>query len=181
MPPSSLTFLFDTETTSLITNTALPLHQQPRVIEFYGMLVNDQFLLVDELEFVCDPQIAITEEVTKITGISNADVEGKPKFSHYASHVAEMLRHAGEVVAHNLSYDKFVLDCEFARIGGSISWPARLLCTVEATEWFKGFRLNLSALHDHLFGEPFSGAHRAKQDVQAMARCFKQLREHGDI
>jgi len=52
---------------------------------------------------------------------------------------------------------------------------------VQETEWIKGHRLSLSALHEELFGEPFSGAHRARVDVDALTRCFNELRQRGDI
>ena len=174
-------FLFDTETTALVTNSVLPLQQQPKVIEFYGMLLDEELNKVDELEFLCNPNMAIPEIVTKITSIKNSDVDNLPAFEVHADKVQQFMRYAKEVVAHNLSYDMFVLDCEFARLGRKVNWPAGRVCTVEATEWIKGYRLNLSALYEHLFGEPFSGAHRAKQDVEALASCFKELRLLGDV
>jgi len=36
-------------------------------------------------------------------------------------------------------------------------------------------RMTLSALHEFLLGEPIVGAHRARQDVQALMRCCAQL------
>ena len=59
-------------------------------------------------------------------------------------------------------------------------WP-RLCCTVENTEWLHGHRLSLSALHEELFGEPFSGAHRARTDVAALTRCYLELVKRGDL
>jgi DNA polymerase III epsilon subunit-like protein len=83
-----------------------------------------------------------------------------------------------EVVAHNLSYDKSMVDCEMKRAGLTVDWP-ELICTVEATEHIKGHRLNLTSLHELLMGEAFSGAHRAEADVRALANCFRALRETG--
>jgi hypothetical protein len=37
----------------------------------------------------------------------------------------------------------------------------------------------MSALHQHLFGEPFEGAHRAKQDTLALLRCCVELLHKG--
>lgn len=173
--------IFDTETTDLVTNSLLPLMQQPRIIEFYGVLIDDNGRDIEELEFVCNPGISISPEVTKITGFTDMDVADKPQFSQYLWQVEDIIGKATNVVAHNLSYDKFVVDCEFARSGKEVKWPASQICTVEATEWIKGYRLNLSALHEHLFGEPFSGAHRARQDVQALKSCFLALRDGGEV
>jgi hypothetical protein len=55
-----------------------------------------------------------------------------------------------------------------------VKWPRRI-CTVEQTQHIKGFRLNLSGLHEFLFGEKFSGAHRAKVDVAALVRCSSEM------
>ena len=61
------------------------------------------------------------------------------------------------VVAHNVSYDMGVMDFEQMRVNPDekFPWPAMQLCTVEATEHLKGHRLNLTALHEHLFGCKF--------------------------
>jgi len=85
-----------------------------------------------------------------------------------------------EIVAHNMSYDKAVIDFEMKRLGKKIRWPD-LICTVESTEYMKGHRMNLATLHEFLFGEPFAGAHRAENDVRATTRCFLQLREMGVV
>lgn len=109
-------------------------------------------------------------------------LKGQPRFEANAFRVASLISQADEVVAHNLSFDLAVVNTEFARITKEpVPWPEARICTVEATEWLKGFRLSLSALHELLFGEPFKGAHRAKVDVQALARCFFELRQKGYV
>ena len=87
------------------------------------------------------------------------------------------------MIAHNLSYDYAVLMAEFSRCctEGSVKWPIRRICTVQETEFMKGFRLNLTSLHEELFGEPFAGAHRARTDVEALTRCCIELFKRGDI
>ncbi len=57
----------------------------------------------------------------------------------------------------------------------------RLICTVESTEHIKGFRLTLTKLHEHLFGEAFPSAHRAENDVRPLTRCFIELYNRGII
>jgi len=46
---------------------------------------------------------------------------------------------------------------------------------VEQTQHLKGHRLSLGDLHDLLLGERFSGAHRARADVMALARCVSEM------
>jgi DNA polymerase-3 subunit alpha len=173
--------LFDTETTSLVANHQLPLQHQPRIIEFYGCVIDEEGELLDEYEFICHPGIDITEEITKITGIKPEDVKAKPGISAYAEGLKRIIESADALVAHNLSYDFFVLTAEFERLKMDVRFPITRVCTVEETIHLKGHRLSLSNLHEHLFGEAFSGAHRARVDVQAMVRCFNEMRKRGMI
>lgn len=175
--------LFDTETTALISNTLMSEKYQPEIIEFYSCKIDEDYNDLGELEFLCKPRRPLTDEITRITGITNNDLEYAKPFSHYADEVAKWFSDGDAVVAHNLSYDKDVLKTEYWRLHQpeKLKLPRHEICTVEATEWFKGYRLSLSALHEHLFNEPFSGAHRAKADVQALKRCFIQLLKNGDV
>lgn len=174
--------IFDTETTGLIANSLVAERNQPRVIEFFGHIVHpDTGEIADELEFLCDPGIPLTAEITRITGIKPEDVAGRPRFAEFQPRVAELIASADAVVAHNLSYDWQMLNIEFMRCQAEASWPKVRICTVEETEWLKGYRLGLSALHEELFGEAFKGAHRARQDVEALTRCFLELRKRGYV
>lgn len=176
--------LFDTETTDLMPNSVIAMEHRPHVIEFYGMILElqgDAWTKVAELEFFCKPPVQITEEVQRITGIKPEDVRDAPRFSEKADALRAFFEDADLAVAHNLSYDMGVINTEMERLGLMMEWPRDKLCTVEATEHLKGYRLKLSDLHEHLFGEPFSGAHRARVDVEAMGRCFVKLWEDGEI
>lgn len=176
-----LTLIFDTETTGLISNSSVPLVKQPRLIEYYGALVSQDGTVHSELEFICNPGISISDEVKKITGLSDSDTADKPPFHHHLSAVQKQVSEAHAVVAHNLSYDMSILDNEARRAGSFLVWPNTRVCTVEATQHYKGFRLSLQALHEHLFGEGFPSAHRARNDVGALIRCWKELVARDDI
>lgn len=175
--PETLTLLFDTETTSLSANSLLAEQHQPKVIEFYGKIMETG----EELEFFCNPGEKLDKKVTEITGLTDDDLASQHPFPHWAGFVRDLVQKATTVVAHNLSYDMLVLDKEFERMDDYVPWPAGKVCTVEATEHLKGYRLSLSALHEELFGEPFSGAHRARQDVEAMERCYRELIARGEV
>ena len=177
-----LALIFDTETTGLVANSLQGEKHQPRVIEFFAQMVDEESgQAVEELEFFCDPRIPLTEEITRITGIKPEDLVGAPRWAEMAGQVSDLIGRADKVVAHNLSYDQFVVEAEMARAGQPVVWPARRVCTVEGTEHLKGHRLNLSALHELLFGEPFAGAHRARVDVQALTRCYLELLKRQEI
>lgn len=173
--------IFDTETTGLIDNGTAKLEKQPEVIEFYACVADLKTgKIAQELDLLIKPQREISAEITKITGITPAMVEGAPAFGAVSDRVKAILNVATAplAIAHNASFDKEMLDIEFKRLGGWIAWP-RLICTVEQTVHLKGFRLSLSNLHELLFNEPFTGAHRAKVDVAALTRCCVELFKRG--
>lgn len=173
--------VFDTETTGLVGNSALPLNQQPHLIEYYGAIVGPEGDIIDELEFLCNPGITLEPIITRITGLTDADLKDQPPFSEHADRLIEFIESADRVVAHNLSFDFNIISFGMLRCGKKVVWPMTRICTVEETEWFKGYRLSLAKLHQHLFNELFADAHRAKADVMALVRCFNELRNRGDV
>jgi DNA polymerase III alpha subunit (gram-positive type) len=175
-------FIFDTETTGLVKNSLVPLEQQPRVIEFFGHTVDDETgETLDEIEFFCDPGIPLEQVITRITGIKAEDLKGAKPFRDHAHQICAAIASADAVVAHNLSFDMALIEADCQRAGCAPEWPERLICTVEQTEWIRSHRLSLTALHEELFGEGFPSAHRARHDVEALTRCYLELRKRGDI
>jgi DNA polymerase III epsilon subunit-like protein len=171
--------IFDTETTGLLRPIASRPESQPRITEIYAVKLDDETLEeIDVLESLVNPETKIPQEVVKITGIDDNMVRGAPKWSYLVDQVLDFFD-GQRVVAHNLSFDLRMLEFDCARVGKSITWPKGrdLICTVERTEHFYGYRLSLTALHDHCFGKGFPSAHRAKVDVDALVRCVKHLRE----
>jgi DNA polymerase III epsilon subunit-like protein len=175
-----ITLVFDTETTDLIKNKLLPLERQPHIIEFYGMSLDPEGNEIGTYHYLFKPPGKLSDDVKRITNITDEMLADAPPFASAAAEIKALIEKHEEVVAHNLSYDMGVVDFEMKRAGLTVEWPIPT-CTVEGTEHLKGFRLNLSALHELLFGEKFDGAHRAENDVMALANCFRQLRSIGEI
>jgi len=173
--------VFDTETTGLVANSLIRDDQLPNITEFYGAIINEAGETVEVLESLINPGRPISDEIVRITGITDELVKDAPRFPEFSPQLAEFIESADAVVAHNLSYDMFVVESEMSRAGMGIKWPVVRICTVEATEWMKGFRLSLTMLHEELFGEAFASAHRARTDVEALVRVFNELRERGDV
>lgn len=184
--------IFDTETDLLVSNSAIPLDKQPRIAEFFGTTV-DQYSTVTGQEEVAkvidgsdfDLLMSIgrpmNEKAGSITGITDEMLKGQPSFKVKGPEVKAWVEKHDRVVAHNLAFDKQVVDMQMELNGlAKINWP-ELVCTVEATEFLKGYRLSLSALHEELFGEKFEGAHRAKVDVRALVRCYIEIVNRGWI
>ena len=174
------TLVLDTETTALIKNKLQPLDRQPRIIEFFALSLDSAGEELDTFSYLFNPGIKIDEKITEITGIKQEMLDDQKPFSSIAQHILEVIEVHDEIVAHNMSYDKAVIDFEMKRLGKKVRWP-ELICTIESTEYMKGHRMNLSSLHEFLFGEPFENAHRAENDVRATAKCFLELRKMGVV
>lgn len=173
--------IFDTETSGLIDNHSMPLDRQPEVIEFAGMLVDlESGATLQDLELLIRPERPVSAEVTGITRITNEMLAGAPAFRAVAPQIELLLSEAQLAIAHNASYDQEILNLEFERLGRDLAWP-RVVCTVEATVHLKGFRLSLTGLHELLFNEPVTEAHRAKNDTVALARCAVELWRRGEL
>ena len=71
----------DTETTGLLKPDAVGVKEQPYIAEFYGCTINEDFEIVRELDTFIKPPIPLSEEITKITGITNDMVANAPTFA----------------------------------------------------------------------------------------------------
>jgi ATP-dependent DNA helicase DinG len=176
-----IALILDTETTDLLSNHSIKIEKLPHVIEYFGCITNlATGERLSQLSSLIKPPIAIPAKITDITSITDEMVRHAPIFSFFAHEILAQLTQAPVVIAHNMSYDKEVLDIEFERMGRKITWP-RQICTVEATLHMKGYRLKLGALYELLFGETFKDAHRAKADTEALERICLKLFQDGQL
>jgi len=172
--------VFDTETNGLINNIVLPLQRQPRIIEFFGLTLNEHDEEVDQKHFLFNIGEKLDAVITRITGLNDEDLRTAPRFAACADEMLTYIQSHDEVVAHNLAFDSAMVNMEYARLARAVQWP-RMTCTVESSQWVKGYRLSLTALHTELFGTGFEGAHRAETDVRALSRCYIEMRKKGWI
>jgi DNA polymerase-3 subunit alpha (Gram-positive type) len=185
-----ITLLFDTETTGLLKPKASPLSSQPEIIEIYALKVQEDvvdgkrtFLVLGELESFIKPSKPLPAEIPKITGITDSMLEGAPSFAQLQPKITEFFFGAHRIVAHNLAFDRGMLVNELSRLDKQFHfpWAPSHICTVEKSMKYEQRRLNLTRLHEELFGEGFPGAHRAKNDVLPLYRCYKKMVELEDI
>lgn len=172
-----IALVFDTETTDLVINRTVRLEKAPEMIEFYGCIVDlSANQILEELDLLIKPKNKIdeTSKAFKAVGITNEMVKDAPSFENVSDKIRDIIKQAPLAIAHNVSFDKEMVDIEFARLGQNIEWP-ELLCTVESTVYLQGYRMAMNDLHNYLFGEGFTGAHRAKVDVQALVKCCVEL------
>ena len=179
---------FDTETTGLIKPNVVEMEKQPEIIELYmtkQIQRSDGVVeLIDEINTFLQPQYGeISDEITRITGITPLMVKGAPVFGDIFPRLQEF--HVGVYawVAHNNAFDTAMMANEISRIGKIVHFPfpPRKICTVQSSMAIEQRRLTLTNLHKELFGVPFEGAHRAKDDVLATMRCFWELVKRGMI
>lgn len=185
--------IFDTETTDLVRSRALPLDKQPHVVEYFGLELCSSETLDPEGKVIgrdwhedghyqtfINPGIPMPAKAAEITGYNDAFLADKPRISkQIVLPIKQQIERCDIYVAHNLSYDHQMLGFTFARVEEEVSWQGQKICTVEKTMHLRGFRLNLTKLHELLFDEAFEGAHGAEADVRALARCFVELNKRG--
>jgi DNA polymerase III alpha subunit (gram-positive type) len=179
--------IFDTETTGLIESRKIPLDRQPEIIEFYGRYVDLKTgKKLDELEMLIKPKHVKNKKlepiIEKITGLNyQRDLIDKLDYSDWSKDIQEFFSQSDCAIAHNMGYDKEMIEIEQERVGVEFVWPERLTCTIEQTMHLQGYRLNLNKLHTKLFNEGFPNAHRARNDVEALTKCCVKLHEMGVI
>ncbi len=173
--------IFDTETSGLPLHPSAPLSKQPKIIELGLMLLDPKTgAELDSYNQLIDPGEPISAEITKITGITQADVDGQPRFKDVVDDIARFFVRATTVVAHNLPFDKSLLMYDLARCGRSSSlwWPKKEMCTVSlyTPEW--GRMPKLTELYAAKIGKPLEQSHRALDDCRALVEIILQERLH---
>jgi DNA polymerase III epsilon subunit family exonuclease len=160
--------IFDTETTGLLMPSKAPLEKQPRIIEL-GALAVSKDGIIGELSQLLNPGIEISAEITKITGITNADLVGKPTFEEYLPQLADFFRGADFLICHNAPFDTGMLRNDLKRAGcDDFPWPTEILCTVQEYHSLFGHRPSLKVLYERIIGAPLSQTHRALDDAAAV-------------
>lgn len=171
----------DCETTGLLNPRAAKLEDQPKITELSLVKTrDDDCSWVDEREYLFSVDEELEELIVKLTGITNKMLEGQPKFSEKYQEIAEFFLGERIVVAHNCPFDMGMIWVELSRIEKEFHfpWPIEWICTVEKTFHFEHRRMKLADLHELLTGKPHSDkAHRAKEDVYALIRCFIELKK----
>ncbi|NNM56270.1 DNA polymerase III subunit epsilon [Acidocella sp.] len=166
----SRSVLFDTETTGFEPLTG------DRVIEIAAIELINDLPTGEQFHALLDPERDIPTESTRVHGITNAHVEGKPKFAEVAE---AMLVFFGDspLVAHNAPFDFAFIDFELTRIGRPKLERTRMVDTlVMAKARFPGMPNSLDALCRR-FGIDLSArtTHNALLDCKLLADVYVEL------
>jgi len=164
---------FDLETTGLRAD-------REGITEIGGVLVRDGEIL-EEFQTFVNPGKPIPPEITRLTGIRDADVKGAPEPEEA---LRAFLDFVGDrpLVAHNASFDMGFVSAACERAGIPFDHVAidTLTMAQNLLPHLKKHRLNEVA--DHL-GLPAFNHHRASDDARTVAHMlfafFPRLREMG--
>ena len=177
--------VFDTETTGLTLHPDAPVERQPRCIEaaFAGLdPVTGEVL--EEHSWLINPGEPLTPEIVKITGLTDADLAGEPPFADVWPEIRAVLARGRMIVAHNLPFDRAILNGELARMDAALwgegFWPQQELCTVAAFQDEFGRPPRLVALYERVLGRKYPQTHRAADDVRALVEVLQATRAWED-
>lgn len=167
------TIVFDNETTGLPLHPTVDINKQPRIIEFGAAIIDENGEVVEKYNQLINPGTEIESVITKITGITNDDLIGKPKFGDVLLDIRALFEKCDIMVAHNLPFDYRMLDFELTRLDfQSFPFPRTKICTVEENREAYGFRPNLQKLYNDTCGKPLQQTHRAIDDVMALVEIW---------
>ncbi len=170
LPPWALQpiAVLDTETTGLAPE------QGDRVIEI-AVITFDQGVPTGTWATLLDPGTPLHPDVTRITGITDADVRGQPVFADVAAKLHEVL--SGKLLcAYNVPFDRSFLVHEFARVGSGLPQGAIWLDPlVFAKQMQRGQgNMKLGTVAKRL-GIPLDEAHRASADATCAGNVLMAL------
>lgn len=168
--------IFDTETTGLIKHPSAKDSVQPQIIEWGGALVDETGEVLREINLLINPGKPLPDKITKITGITEDDLEGRPKFAEVVEEIRGMFAEADSVIAHNLPFDSGMMKLELNRLGlnDEWPWPKIQICTVQEHFPMWGYRPKLVQLYQHYMGAKLDQTHRALDDVMALVEICKK-------
>ena len=153
--------------------------KQTKVIEV-ALFIVDGDKVVDKYDTLVRYNGELDERIVALTGIQPKDLEKAEPWEDVRKEVVKRLEGCDRVVAHNASFDCSLMD---SMPGGPLPWPEETICTVEATEHLKGYRLKQSALYTELFDKVVDEEtlHRASNDVDILVECYIELVKRGEI
>lgn len=134
--------------------------------------------VAQEFSTLINPETHIPPAITRLTGITEADIVDAPIFADIADQLAEVMEGA-VFVAHNVRFDYSFLKNEFALAGSE--FRPKLLCTVRLSRSLYSFEKGHSlAKLIARYDIPFTSRHRALDDARAIL-YFSQMafEEHG--
>lgn len=173
----SLVFL-DVETTGL--KAAID-----RIIEIY-MLKVDANGDVEDYHTLINPQRSLPAIITEITGLTDIDLVDAPIEADVAVPLREFIGN-GELVAHNLSFDKrFIVElftrnkCQPILSGGidTLAISRRLFPKLCIYPQGEGSHKLKNLMYHFQLEKDFANSHRAEDDVMLLVQVYRNLQRY---
>jgi DNA polymerase-3 subunit alpha (Gram-positive type) len=158
--------ILDVETTGLQ-------HQTNYVVELAAVKMEDG-RIVDELETLIKPPIEISDEVSRINGITNDMLTNSPTFNEIADKFISFMGD-GVFVAHNAKFDWRFINAELKR-NNRAELSNRCMCTIATTKVaFPGLPTYKLEYLTEYFKTTSQNTHRALDDVKATAEVLLKV------
>lgn len=183
---------FDTETNGLpkqYNDHVSNVENWPRMLQVAYALYEDDQKILERSFFIKPDGFVIDEEAAKIHGFTEELLQEKGLYIEDVLTImyGHILK-ADILVAHNITFDKAIVGSEFIRNKMSQGYDQikekEMICTMKTTTKFCNIPgkfgpkwPKLEELHQKLFGVGIEGAHDAMVDVNALAKCFIQLKK----
>ena len=186
--------LFDTETTGFHHgNLPLDHANQPYIVQLAAQLCEDNGKPIAGFSLIIDNGVDIPEKAAAVHGITTeAAVKYGVSPTSALAHFVHFHQRADMIVAHNIKFDKAVMETAMTRQQGKemcITKPC--YCTMEvatpiinlpptdrmlAAGFNKPKAPKLEECIEHFFGEKLEGAHDAMIDLAACLRVYLHLK-----
>jgi len=193
--------VFDTETTGLPEKGAKlnDLSKWPYIIQLSWLEINICPKVSYNLEnhyIKIDKNVKLSEESIKIHGITRDKLENEGKdLNLILKKLLKSLTNTDYLVAHNLNFDKNMLNVECSRNNIDLNKNISLIefCTMKYGEQICNIKIigkngkeftkfpKLNELYIKLFNENVENYHNAKVDIICCARCFMFMTNNGDL
>ena len=172
IPLKNATYVcLDLETTGLSV-------KYDRIIEFGAVKIRNNFVdKIDKIDILINPKIELTENIQKLTHITNEMLYDKPIFSEIWPKIKEFIGDS-IIIAHNAIFDISFLNSELEKIGlKPIKNP--IIDTLSLSRYFfKDVKLhNLNILSRRLGLDIYDAdkAHRANFDANVLANVWLKI------
>jgi DNA polymerase III epsilon subunit-like protein len=165
--------IYDTETTGLVKHPNAPLAKQPRMIEFGAIALSlKNGKAMKKFKQLVNPGEPLTDEITKITGITNDDLKDAPSFEKAWTSIFAFIKPATMMLAHNEPFDRAIVDYELKRANKTFVWPTTF-CTISLYRDQFGYDPKLTQLYKFITGKELDQKHRALSDVEALVEIVQ--------
>jgi len=189
--------IFDTETNGLPKNWKAPagdVDNWPRILQIAWQHCTLEGKTIAEHSYVIKTDVELDPGAQKVHGLTKERLDKEGVSIEYAlSMLEKSMEISTKLVAHNISFDKKIVQAEMIRAGRELvvlpmMHEMEKICTMHGSTKYcnipgpRGVKWpKLTELHQKLFNEGFEDAHDALGDVTATARCYFELKKLGVI